>query len=423
MRVYRFEASAALAEVEEALTILPTSERDLVHLASLAMTTTMSGREDARAQVLQAADSAWTSPHGHTYTLAIGWPLVWLEEYEAAGEFIRRSLAIQREGGHLAYLPQALLSHAELDFRTGDWESARHHAEESLRLFEEGDQPTEAAIASAMLAKLDAVVGDEASMLRRAVEAKNGDLGTGLRAATAYSLAAEGLLHLGRGDSSDAITYLNNALELARLGDIGEPWLLPHDADLAEAHIRSGDQALGEAIARQLVERGEQMGRDSAVAAGLRCLALAAPSDEFEVIFKQAVEIHRSLPTPFELARTELCWGERLRRNRQRLDARDHLRKALEGFERLGANPWIERAQSELASSGETRQQRSPNLTPQERQVANLVATGLTNREAAAKLFVSAKTIEFHLGSIYRKLGIRSRTQLANAWHYRGGKT
>jgi DNA-binding CsgD family transcriptional regulator len=116
------------------------------------------------------------------------------------------------------------------------------------------------------------------------------------------------------------------------------------------------------------------------------------------------------------MARTELCFGERLRRNRDRIQARAALRRALTIFDGLGAEPWSERARSELAASGERLQRRSPvaALTSQERQVAAIVGSGATNREAAAALFVSSKTIEFHLGNVYRKLGVRSRTELAN---------
>ena len=124
------------------------------------------------------------------------------------------------------------------------------------------------------------------------------------------------------------------------------------------------------------------------------------------------------MPTPFERARTELAWGERLRRSGRRTEARERLNGALQIFERLGAAPWAERARGELRASGQsvlTPEQRLEDaLTPQELQVAVIVAGGATNREAAAALFLSVKTIEFHLGHVYRKLGIRSRTELAH---------
>ena len=120
---------------------------------------------------------------------------------------------------------------------------------------------------------------------------------------------------------------------------------------------------------------------------------------------------------PFEQARTQLCFGERLRRARHRAQARQHLHNALDTFERLGARPWAERARAELRATGETARREEeavlPRLTPQELQVALVVARGATNHEAAATLFLSQKTIEYHLSNIYRKTNIHSRAGLA----------
>ena len=116
---------------------------------------------------------------------------------------------------------------------------------------------------------------------------------------------------------------------------------------------------------------------------------------------------------------TQLAFGERLRRARNRVLARQQLRAALETFEHLDAEPWAERARSELAATGETRRRRDPatvdELTPQELQIALLLASGKTTREAAAALFLSPKTVEYHLRHVYLKLGIHSREELARA--------
>jgi DNA-binding NarL/FixJ family response regulator len=116
-------------------------------------------------------------------------------------------------------------------------------------------------------------------------------------------------------------------------------------------------------------------------------------------------------------ARTELAYGEFLRRARRRVDARTHLRAALEIFEDLGAAPMAERARQELRASGETARRRDPStaskLTPQELQVAALIRQGMSNREAAAQLFLSPRTIDFHLRNVFAKLGVTSRAELA----------
>ena len=121
----------------------------------------------------------------------------------------------------------------------------------------------------------------------------------------------------------------------------------------------------------------------------------------------------------FERARAELLWGERLRRSGRRLDARAKLRSALHEFERIGAVSWAERAREELRASGETARRRGPalvnRLTKRELEVSLLAGDGATNREIATRLFLSTKTVELHLGRVYRKLGIRSRTELARA--------
>ena len=133
--------------------------------------------------------------------------------------------------------------------------------------------------------------------------------------------------------------------------------------------------------------------------------------------FVRAIELADAL-SPFDAARTELLYGEWLRRRRRRIDARRHLRSALDCFGRLGAAPWEARARAELRASGETARRRDPStreeLTPQELQIARLVAGGKTNPEVAAQLFLSPRTIDYHLRKVFSKLDIASRAELAN---------
>jgi DNA-binding CsgD family transcriptional regulator len=147
------------------------------------------------------------------------------------------------------------------------------------------------------------------------------------------------------------------------------------------------------------------------------CWALLADDGSAEQHFQEALAHHRLAARPFERARTELAYGVFLRRARRRVDARTHLQAALDVFEELRAVPWSERARLELRASGQTARRRDPSttlqLTPQELQVARFVAQGLPTREVAAQLFLSPRTIDFHLRNVFAKLGIASRTELA----------
>ena len=145
---------------------------------------------------------------------------------------------------------------------------------------------------------------------------------------------------------------------------------------------------------------------------------MLAGDDAFDDEFERSLELDVLEPSPFERARTQLCWGERLRRVRRRSEARVQLRAAGEAFAASGATLWLARAEAELAATGERVQKRGAGrggeLTPQERRVAMLVSDGLTNREVAARLFVSTNTVETHLRHVFQKLSVRTRTELAN---------
>jgi DNA-binding CsgD family transcriptional regulator len=184
--------------------------------------------------------------------------------------------------------------------------------------------------------------------------------------------------------------------------------------DAVEAGVRAGlrDQAaaLLETF-RALVTAAPAPPRLALLA---RCDALLAARDPDEA-FAEAIARASGLP-PLQRARTELLYGEWLRRERRRTDSRVHLRAALEQFRMLGAMPWAYRAEAELRATGETARKRDPStveqLTPQELQIAGLVSGGLTNKEIAAQLYISPRTVDYHLRKVFTKLGITSRTEL-----------
>jgi DNA-binding CsgD family transcriptional regulator len=197
-------------------------------------------------------------------------------------------------------------------------------------------------------------------------------------------------------------------------GRIRNVAVVPWAYDLAEAYIRDGRTDDAELLLDEYAPHPDD--EPWAVAAAARCRAMLAGPQEMAEAFDVALETSACTTMPFECARTELCLGERLRRVRQRAQASIHLHRALETFERLGAEPWARRARAELQAAGEIVRQDGDamqRLTPQELQVALAVGRGASNHEAAAALFLSKKTIEYHLSNIYRKTNIRSRTQLA----------
>jgi DNA-binding CsgD family transcriptional regulator len=194
---------------------------------------------------------------------------------------------------------------------------------------------------------------------------------------------------------------------------VREPSVLLYEPDLVEALARSGRHGAAAEVLDRFADRATLAGPAAAAA---RCAGiLRSDAEEFE----RALEAHDRLPQPFERGRTELAYGEYLRRARRIADARPRLATALDVFTRLGAEPWAERARAELQASGATSAPSEgafADLTAQELQVALKVAEGATNREVGAALFLSHKTVEAHLSRAFRKLGVRSRAELARVF-------
>ena len=190
--------------------------------------------------------------------------------------------------------------------------------------------------------------------------------------------------------------------------------MFPFVADHAMALIELGANDEATEVVGWLEERGRALQRPWALAVAARSRALLAATDgDFPAAFEAlavALEEHERLPMPFERGRTLVVLGSIRRRDKQKAPAREALEEAIELFERLGARLWIAKARAELARIGGRR--RAEGLTAVEERVARLAAAGRTNREIAATLFMSVRTVEGHLSHIYAKLGIRSRTEL-----------
>jgi DNA-binding CsgD family transcriptional regulator len=353
-----------------------------------------------------------------TYTVI--WPagqaLIWLEEYQKAHDVFTRLIDTARAKSTPSLLPYALAGLAELEFRTGAWPTAYANGCEAVRLAEETGQPAALAFALSGLARIEAAQGRQQECREHAARVVGLATG-GASAALSYAASALALLELGLGRNEEAIGQLEQVSRRTREHGLAEPSVIQWAPDLIEAYTRSGRTQDAQQALTRFDGEARTSGGSWALAAAARCRGLLANPDSFEQEFSQALRLHQQTPTPFEKARTELCLGERQRRTGRRAESRTHLRAALDSFEQLGATPWADRARNELQASGETLQQSDPDsqqqLTPQELQIAHHVARGGTNREVGAALFLSPKTIETHLGHIYRKLNLRSRTQLA----------
>jgi DNA-binding NarL/FixJ family response regulator len=192
-----------------------------------------------------------------------------------------------------------------------------------------------------------------------------------------------------------------------------QPGVVQWAADHVEALVRAGREAEATA-ALDLLREGSPTGWSVGTLA--RCRGMLTPGAEGEqLLARSAAALERS-GARVEAARSLLCLGERLRRARQRRAAREPLQAAIDVFEGAGARPWAARARDELRATGQQARPRDvarEELTPHEHRVALLVAAGRTNPEVAAELYVTRKTVEHHLSQIYRKLGLRSRTELA----------
>ena len=186
--------------------------------------------------------------------------------------------------------------------------------------------------------------------------------------------------------------------------------------DLVEALMRLGRREDAASRAAEFERRVTDVPDLRVPALVARCRALVDDGPDAGAAYRQALVHHQNDPDSFVTARTQLLYGEWLRRRGERRLARSELDAALEVFEKYGAMPWAERARGELRASGavlRSRPQAGLELTEAELRVAVLAADGLTDREICGQLYLSPKTVEFHLGRVYRKLGVRGRTELA----------
>jgi DNA-binding CsgD family transcriptional regulator len=343
---------------------------------------------------------------------------LWLREADTGRALIERAIGAARAQGALGVLP-FVLQIAALDSAASDrWAISGALHDEAIRLARDTGQAVRLCGALAGLARVEARRGQEAGCRAHAEEALAIAKRLRLGFYAAWAVHALGDLELAVGRLEAAVERLGERERLLADLHIADPDMSAAP-ELVEVYVRAGRIRDAERVARGYLAAAQKKGRPWALARAGRCRGLLADANAFDEPFANAFDQHQLTPDVYELARTQLCYGERLRRARRRTDARVQLRAAFAAFGELGAAPWAERARLELQATGETARRRRPStldqLTPQELRIALALADGKTMRAAAAELFLSPKTIEYHLRNAYRKLGIRSRAELLHA--------
>ena len=335
------------------------------------------------------------------------------QTYETAA-----ALAAEARGqGRIGLLPTILFFLAEGELFHGRHRDALTTAAEAVQVASDSGQWHWVSQVSGLLAYLAAAAGDEARCRKLADEAMTAATAGNVAPGSAWGHWSLGLLDLGGGRVEAALGRLETLAEGPTQHHVSVMRSAP---DLVEAAVRIGEPDRAAKPLRRFEQWGARAGQPWIDALVLRCRALLAPDAEAESLYAAALVAHQREDRPFERARTQSLYGEWLRRARRKTDARTQLRAALEIFDRLGAEPWSGRAASELRATGVVIPQ-SPGrqgpgalgqLTPQELQIVRLAAQGLSNRDIAAQLFLSPRTVGYHLYKAYPKLGVAARSEL-----------
>jgi DNA-binding CsgD family transcriptional regulator/tetratricopeptide (TPR) repeat protein len=318
-----------------------------------------------------------------------------------------RAVRLARDAGHLSALPIALTYRACVQVHAGDFDAA-------AGLIDEADAIS-AAAGSAPLWYTSLVLaawrGQESPALDLIARGLDDATVRGEGRAIALAHYATAVLYNGLGRYEDALAAAQRVCAYEDLGLFG--WAL---LELVEAGTRSDNRDAAHAALLQLDERARVAGTDWALGIQARSSALLNAGEASEALYREALERLARTRITVHLARAHLLYGEWLRRENRRVDARKQLRAAHEMFCQMGAEAFAERARRELSATGETARKRTADtfdeLTTQELQVARLAAEGHTNPEIGAELFISPRTAEYHLRKVFTKLGISSRKEL-----------
>jgi DNA-binding CsgD family transcriptional regulator len=331
-------------------------------------------------------------------------------------ELSTRAVRICRDAGALAVLPQALTYRASMHVLSGEFAAAAALIEEAYAIAEaSGTAPLR--YASMLLA---AWRGKETEALNVIDACVQDAEARGMERTIGMALCLTALLYNGLGRYRDALLAAQRARAYFPTHDIDDlgvhGWAL---IELVEAGVRSDRRDLASDALRQLAQRTGASGTDWALGIEARSRAMLSEDESAESLYREAIDRLARTRIRVELPRTRLCYGEWLRREHRRVDAREQLRRAHDAFASMGAEAFADRARRELMATGEKvrkrRDETRDELTPQEGQIARLARDGLKNPEIAAQLFLSTRTVEYHLHKVFAKLGISSRSALHGA--------
>ena len=344
------------------------------------------------------------------------WDYLWLEWYAELGASLAEALRNARAGGNQVRVAYTLAASVHLELRIGRLSRAAAAAAEAIPLAEAIGTSAIAGIASGGLALVHAWRGqaDACKLLAGAALTVSRGAGDTYQEGVAHQALA--LLALGSGRLEDVIVELEPIARRWAASTVVEPGVVPFVPDLIEAYALAGSPDDARTWLRRFAAAADAADRTWALAVCARCDGLLAADDAFDEPFRRALALHDGSSLGLERARTQLAYGERLRRAGRRREARTFLRLAHDAFVHVGAAGWGARAATELRATGEQvadETQPLPELTPQELHIGLLVAEGKTNKEIAAAMFLSPKTIEYHLANTFRKLDIHSRAELA----------
>jgi DNA-binding CsgD family transcriptional regulator len=337
-------------------------------------------------------------------------------DFDAARELMLATVEACRARGMIRFLAPIQQGLSFASFCLNRFRAASASATEGLRLAQDTGQPVRIAGLRGVLALLAAVAGEEErcrELARLALDNAFAEENANVSMMVEWALA---LLDLGLGRTDAALERFELAASGALRNFIHPVFYAP---DHVEAAVRRGEpDRAAEPLAR-FAAWAQATSQPWALAVLHRCRALAGSCADAEDHYRAALALHAGSGRPFEHARTALLYGEWLRRGRRNADARIQLRAALTLFDRAGTGPWADRARAELRAAGETAVSGAPGpdalslLTPQELQVVRLAASGATNRDIAARLFLSPRTVSHHLYRAFPKLGVSTRTALA----------